>query len=46
MKKAITIIVVIVIVFIIFLLLGPFYVVTEGEQAVVVIKNQTASSGV
>ena len=36
MKKAITIIVVIVIVFIIFLLLGPFYVVTEGEQAVVV----------
>lgn len=36
MKKAITIIVVVVIVFIVFLLLGPFYIITEGEQAVIV----------
>jgi modulator of FtsH protease HflC len=35
MKKLITILVIIAIVLIIFLLLGPFYVVQEGEQAVV-----------
>ncbi len=35
MKKLITILVVIAVVLIIFLLLGPFYVVEEGEQAVV-----------
>ena len=35
MKKLITVLVIVVIFFIIFLLLGPFYVIEEGEQAVV-----------
>ena len=36
MKKTVTIIVVVVVVFILFLITGPFYVVQEGEQAVVI----------
>ena len=36
MKKLIIALVVIVIFFIIFLLLGPFYIIDEGEQAVVI----------
>jgi membrane protease subunit HflC len=36
MKKTITIIVVVVVIFILFLITGPFYVVQEGEQAVVI----------
>jgi len=35
MKKLVTVLVVILVVMVIFLLLGPFYVVNEGEQAVV-----------
>lgn len=35
MKKLITVLVIVVIFFIIFLLLGPFYIISEGEQAVV-----------
>ena len=36
MKKLIVALVVIVVFFIIFLLLGPFYILDEGEQAVVI----------
>jgi membrane protease subunit HflC len=36
MKKTVTIIVVVVVIFILFLITGPFYVVQEGEQAVVI----------
>jgi modulator of FtsH protease HflC len=44
MKKTVTILVVIAIVVIIFLLLGPFYIVQEGEQAVVVRFGEIVSS--
>jgi len=36
MKKTVTIIVVVIVIFILFLITGPFYVVQEGEQAVVI----------
>ena len=48
MKTTVTIIVVVVVVFVLFLLIGPFYTVTEGEQAVVVqfgkiVRTETAA---
>jgi membrane protease subunit HflC len=36
MKKTITVLVVIAVIFILFLITGPFYVIEEGEQAVVI----------
>ena len=36
MKRLVTVLVVIAVVIIIFLLLGPFFIIQEGEQAVVV----------
>jgi membrane protease subunit HflC len=36
MKKTVTIVVVVVVIFILFLITGPFYVVQEGEQAVLI----------
>ena len=36
MKKLVTVLVVIAVVVIVFLILGPFYIVQEGEQAVVI----------
>ncbi|MBN1836595.1 MAG: protease modulator HflC [Spirochaetales bacterium] len=36
MKKTVTILVVIVVIFILFLITGPFYVIQEGEQALVI----------
>jgi membrane protease subunit HflC len=36
MKKTITVLVVVAVVFILFLITGPFYIVEEGEQAVVI----------
>ena len=44
MKKTVTVLVVIAIVIIVFLILGPFYVVPEGEQAVVVRFGEIVSS--
>ena len=35
MKKLITVLVIIALLLVVFLLLGPFYILSEGEQAVV-----------
>lgn len=48
MKKLVTTLVIIFVLFIIFIMLGPFYIITEGEQAVVtrfgkIIKTETAA---
>ena len=36
MKKTITVLIVIVVIVVLFLITGPFYVIEEGEQAVVI----------
>ena len=48
MKKLITVLVIIALLLVVFLLLGPFYILSEGEQAVVtrfgkIVDTQTES---